>query len=293
MIDVIIPTYCRYLVLKRVLPYYLAQEGVCSVILVEDGPLSPEIAELGQEEGGNAPKVVTIATGRQSGAPAAKKYGLQHATSEFVAFGEDDVFPAPGYYATLAAHVREGFVDVVAGADYYLATIDEDWQTGIISHIENYPFFGFSHELRGLLFGSATSARYLGRRSILLRYPPDPGYAGNGWREETDPQLSMWGDDLKIATDPTAICFHLPRSYQQGGGQHARSRLTYEYWCLHNDVRFFRKHRESLKRLGFRGPALSFALSQFAGRWRDKLAARLTPDAPPRPVTLPRLESEA
>ena len=258
MIDVIIPTYRRTALLKRILPYYLAQSGVASVIIVEDGPISSEISALACND--NSPKVITISTGCQSGAPAAKKLGLQHATGEFAAFGEDDAFPSSSYYATLAAYVREGRADVISGAVHYLASIDNDWRAGIITHVENYPSFGVTNEQGGVFYGAATQALYLGRLDVLLRYPPDPGYAGNGWREETDPLLSMWADDLKIALDPSAICYHLPTGYQQGGGQHAGGRLVYEYWCLHNDVRFFKKHRNMPQAAGLSRSGVSICV---------------------------------
>jgi len=289
MIDIIIPTYRRTALLKRVLPYYLAQRDVSSILIVEDGPLSLEVAALAQEQA--KPAIVTIATGRQSGAPAAKRLGLERATAEFVAFGEDDAFPGQNYYAQLAAHVQEGRADVAAGAVHYLGAIDENWSTGAIARMEDRPSFGNVHEENGLVYGAATQALYLGPRALLLRQLPDLGYGGNGWREETDPLIALWGEGRRIALDPTAVFYHLPRGYQQGGGQHARSRLAYEYWCLHNDFRFFCKHKESLEKLGFHGPAFLFALTQSAIRWQSKIAARLKPVAPSTPVALPPVEA--
>ncbi len=291
MIDIIIPTYRRIELLKRVLPYYLKQRNVGIIIIVEDGPLSPEVAALALEA--SQPRIIAIATGHQSGAPAAKALGLQHAVSELVAFGEDDAFPAPDYYTGLAAHIDAGRADVIAGAVHYLSSIDDAWKTGTIALIENRPSFGVTNEMGGLIQCAATQAIYLGRRDLLLRYLPDSGFGGNGWREETDPQLRMWSDGKKIALDPSAIFYHLPRAYQKGGGQHARSRLTYEYWCLRNDMCFFRRHHASLSRLGFRGPALFFALMQSVGRLGHKIATRVRPAKRPRTVVLPRLGDEA
>jgi hypothetical protein len=71
-----------------------------------------------------------------------------------------------------------------------------------------------------------------------------------------------------------------------------RRRLVYEYWCLRNDIRFFRKHRENLKRLGITGPTIWFALSQFAGRWRNKITSRLRPSKPAARIELPYLETD-
>lgn len=286
MIDVIIPTYRRTALLKRVLPYYLVQQNVATIIIVEDGPLSPEVAALAQEV--TTPRIMTIATGLQSGAPAAKRLGLEYAKSEFVAFGEDDAFPAPDYYSRLATHVREARVDVASGAVHYLCAIDDDWLGGAVARKEDRPSFGIGHEENGLIYGAATQALYLGRLELLLCQLPDTGYGGNGWREETDPLIALWGEGRRIALDPAAVFYHLPKGYQQGGGQHARSRLTYEYWCLRNDFRFFCKHKVSLEKLGFHGPALLFALQQLAIRWQRKISARVRPVAHPTPVDLPR-----
>ncbi|MDY0038221.1 MAG: glycosyltransferase [Zoogloea oleivorans] len=288
MIDLIIPTYRRTAILRRVLPYYLAQQYVSSIIIVEDGPLSPEVAALAQEE--MKPRIITIATGRQSGAPAAKRLGLEQAKADFAAFGEDDAFPAPDYYARLLAHVREGRVDVASGAVHYLCAIDEDWREGSVARVVDRPTFDIAHEENGLMFGAATLSVYLGRLALLLQQPPDDGYRGNGWREETDPLIALWGKGRRIALDSSAVFYHLPKDYQQGGGQHARSRFAYEYWCLRNDAYFFRKHGESLKKLGFYGPAFLFALKQAIARWRGKISSRLMPAVPSSAVTLPRPE---
>ncbi len=289
MIDVVIPTYRRTALLKRVLPYYSAQRDVSSILIVEDGPLSPEVAALAQENA--APVIVTIATGCQAGAPGAKRLGLEYATSEFVAFGEDDAFPIPNYYSRLLSHVQNGLADVASGAVHYLCTINERWTEGAIAKVEDRPSFGIIHEDNGLFYGAATQALYLGPRELLLRYPPDFGYKGNGWREETDPLIALWGEGGKVALDPKAVFYHLPRNYQQGGGQHARSRITYEYWCMRNDIRFFMKHHISLQKLGFHGPAFLFALMQSTARWKGKLAARFTAGEPAKPIPLPILDS--
>jgi glycosyltransferase involved in cell wall biosynthesis len=281
MIDIIVPTCGRTHLLKKVLPKYTSQEGLSRVIIVEDGPATDEIRALTCE------KIVTLATGKQSGAPAAKKLGLMHARADFVAFGEDDAFPGPRYYAMLAAHVAAGRADIVAGTIFYLAEIDEAWRTGKLGSLTIDPWPRSLGQKDELLIGAAVHALYLGRRQLLQMFPPDVRYGGNGWREETDPVLSMWEHGKIVAVDPGAAFYHLPRSFQRVGGQHKRSRLSYEFWCIRNDIAFYVKHATSLKRLGFSGPAEYFALAQFGGRISDKVRSRFKKRTAGYSVTLP------
>lgn len=269
MIDIIIPTCGRTSLLKQILPKYLAQEGLSKVIIVEDGVLSEEIASLACD------RIVTLATGKRSGAPAAKRLGLMNATAEFVGYGEDDAFPQTGYYASLLARLKAGDADVVAGTTYYLRSIDADMSHATADYLEVDPWPCSLSKKGDLIFGAALQARYLGSTRLLQQFPPDLRYEGNGWREETDPVLSLWTANKKVAVDTSVAFYHLPRSFQVGGGQHARNRISYEIWCLRNDVRFFKKHSRSLRKLGFFGPSVYFALVQFIMRFSRKVRSRL------------------
>lgn len=286
MIDVIIPTYKRAGLIKKVLPYYLTQKKVASIIIVEDGPLSPSIAALARETPN--PRVITISTGHQSGAAAAKLLGIKHASSKYVAFGEDDAFPEHNYYAHLASHIEKKEINIAAGSINYLSEIDEEWLNAKISTVVNTPSFGANSQSSGLFQGAATHALYVAPRELLLRYPPDPNYAGNGWREETDPLLSMWTDGYKIAIDPKAVFHHLPKDFQKASGQHVHSRMRYEYLCIINDIRFFKKHKESLIKLQFAQNALIFSLAQASRRWIKKITARLKTNTVTESIKIPR-----
>ena len=290
MFDIIIPTCNRASLLARVLPYYVAQKGVARIVIVEDGPQSEQIACLAR--GSGVPEIVVVATGVQSGAPAAKRYGLKFCKSAYAAFGEDDAFPAPNYYNTLLGHLRNGRADVVSGAVHYLAEINPSWSEGSLSYVADQMVFCEEGATEGLVFGPATLALFMARRSDLECYPPDDRYKGNGWREETDPLISMWGEGKRVALDRSAIVYHLPRVFQLGGGQHKYVRAVYEYWCFYNDMVFYKKHGVVLARIGFYGPAVKFALGQLISRWKNKLATtRSVRNVSTSMVELPRLES--
>ena len=268
MIDVIIPTCGRTSLLKRILPKYLSQEGLSKIIIVEDGALSDEIAGLASD------RIVTLATGKRSGAPAAKRLGLMNATADFVGYGEDDAFPQTGYYARLVARLKAGDADVIAGTTYYLSSIDADMVRATADYLEVDPWPRSLSSNGEMIFGAALQARYLGSRRLLQQFPPDLRYEGNGWREETDPVLSLWAANKKVAVDTSVAFYHLPRSFQLGGGQHARNRISYEIWCIRNDVRFFKKHSRTLRKLGFSGPSAYFACAQFIMRFARKVRSR-------------------
>jgi hypothetical protein len=280
MIDIVIPTCGRTSLLKRILPIYLSQDCLSKVIIVEDGPLSEEVAALASD------KVMTLATGVRSGAPAAKKLGLMSATAPFVGYGEDDAFPQSGYYARLAARIEAGDADVLAGVTYYLNSIDGDMRNATAAYCEVDPWPQKLGADRDLILGAALQARYLGRREVLQACPPDARYEGNGWREETDPVLGLWSSGKRVAVDPSVALFHLPKSFQRGGGQHRGRRLVYELWCLRNDVRFYRKHAHCLRRLGFSGPSVYFAVSQWLSRVMQKVRSRFATKEDPIEVRI-------
>lgn len=95
-ISVIIPTYNRRETLSQVLPYYLAQQDVKEVLVLDDGS-SPPVAS---NDIPNDPRVQLIRL-QHRGPEHARNYGLNHSREEFIFLGEDDAYPAAGLFQYL------------------------------------------------------------------------------------------------------------------------------------------------------------------------------------------------
>lgn len=114
-VTVIIPVHDRPTLLDRCLT---ALDGRHPVLVVDDGSLAASaIAEVARRHG------VKLVRRPVNGGPAeARNTGLEHATSELVAFLDSDCVPHPGWTDELAWHFADPLVAAVAPRITALAT---------------------------------------------------------------------------------------------------------------------------------------------------------------------------
>jgi GT2 family glycosyltransferase len=81
------------------------------------------------------------------------------------------------------------------------------------------------------------------RKEVFTHASFDRGFIGNGWREESDFQLSALEAGFRLVHCPHTLGFHSPGGMGKArGGSRGRSRLNYELWVMRNNARFLRKH---------------------------------------------------
>lgn len=106
-VTVIIPVHERSALLDRCLT---ALDGLHPVLVVDDGSHAvSEIAEVARRHG-----VKLVRRPVNGGPAAARNTGLEHATSELVAFIDSDCLPHPGWVDELAWHFADPLVAAVA-----------------------------------------------------------------------------------------------------------------------------------------------------------------------------------
>jgi hypothetical protein len=270
-LDIVIPTRGRAPLMRRILPYYESLANVDSILIVADGEVPQELRDLASS------RVHVLSTGTPMGAAGAKLKGICESRARYVGFGEDDVIPTLDYYRHLLNRVESGSVDACCGTVQYLTELSDDWSRGRGHRTAAAPWPRSTGAGDSLVYGPTTPATFVAPRELLLTYSPYLGYRVNGWREEADPLMQMWSASLRVAIDTRATCYHLPKIYQTGGGQHQLSRFQYEWWVLRNDLRFYNRHRDALVRLGCGRSGLTFALGEMASRWQTKLRSRVAP----------------
>jgi GT2 family glycosyltransferase len=244
----VVPTFNRADALRTNLGTMLALEGVCEVIVVNDGS-SDDTAATCAEFSDERLKLVEHPHNR--GLPAARNTGAANARGAWVLFGEDDCrFPAD-YAVTLRAVAERHEADIVGaplvntpGTDETVAqfaaqiprrsrapTMDED---GIFPAADvQTPFL---------------PARSLVRRSVFEKVSFDEGYVGNAYREETDFFVRATRDGFRCVLTGDTYCYQIDT---WNGGVHLSSTLRYEYSTLLNNWRFLSRHGAWLKQNGY------------------------------------------
>lgn len=106
-VTVVIPVRDRPGLLDRCLA---ALDGRYPVVVVDDGSRDPAaVAAVAAARGAKL-----VARGVCGGPAAARNTGLDHVTTDLVAFVDSDCVPAPGWIDTLAAHLADPMVAAVA-----------------------------------------------------------------------------------------------------------------------------------------------------------------------------------
>ena len=278
-ITVLIPTYNRARALESVWPSYTSQRMVERIIVVNDGS-TDGTDDLVRELSVDSPVPVQIVShSSRLGQQASRIDAIAEAETEWVLFGEDDVWLSDDYCATLYRTAIELGADAVGGRLVTLR-VPNDFSPELIERREpagRDTGSVFDLQMLGADFSAAPAgplpAPYLHsiallRRSLFTRVSFDTWFRGNGWREETDFYLAANSLGYVVYFTPDTACFHLRGPLTATGGQRI-NRLAVEYYNIRNSHYMVAKHWPYLeKQLDFRGTPLTWTI-RYA--WRREL----------------------
>lgn len=281
-LTILVPTHDRPEVLEKVWPSWLRQGGVKEIVIVNDGCTGGYhrvFSEIASACATQSISLKIVETPVRLGAPAAKNAGLAECTGDEILTTDDDIELPDGMVARCRADRPSGDGPMLVGPRViYLR--DGESHTAALERArqETQPFFDmkklilcpWAHpgEVTEYPFVTAVVLWPAGLFRQGLRF--HEGYGGNGYREETDPQLmAAQKFGAKVYLAPDAYCFHLPPgiAYARRGGQRRGGRLWFEYWVLKNNYVFLRRFSVYLKRSFGISPVASWlqlTLSRFS-----------------------------
>src|SRR4029079_11856225 len=192
------------------------------------------------------------------GQPASRRTGIAASSTDWILFGEDDVWLGDGYCSTLLHEANELDASIIAGR-IVTAIIPGDFSEDRLvdppSAVRDYESVFDVDSMEAdysARLAEPTVAPYLHsialiRRSVFDRLSFDTWYAGNSWREETDFYLAANSSGAKVYFSPNAVCYHLRGPICASGGQRI-NRLKFEYLVWRNTRHLVSKHGQYLKR---------------------------------------------
>ncbi|MCZ7399983.1 MAG: glycosyltransferase family 2 protein [Candidatus Methanoperedens sp.] len=252
-ISIIIPTYNRAIVLEKTLPTYLKQKFVNEIIIVDDASTDSTEENIKCLQN-KYPNLFYIKHDVQKGAAFAKRTGITYSKCDLILFGEDDVYFDGNYSQQLIECMKKNNADIIAGRIIYKSEKESDDESITRCDKIHKPLIDFERFEGNFSIKTNQDtevpfvhACYLARKQIFDVIIYDKNYGGNGYREETDPQISALKSGFKIIFCPHAICYHLPRQKVNKGGQWKMNRLFYEYWTIKNNHYFLKKFYPFLK----------------------------------------------
>ena len=275
-ITLLIPTYNRIRALEAVWPSYFGHPDVAKIIVIDDGS-TDGTKERVEEWATRAPiPVSVIRHDSQCGQPASRMSGIAASDTEWVLFGEDDVWIAPNYCSTLLAEARELDASMIAGR-IVTAPVPGEFSTSCLVDPPapiRKPNEVFDLHDMDADFSARTAAPIpapflhsiaLIKRALFSTVVFDTWYAGNSWREETDFYLAAGTLGAKVYFTPSTVCFHLRGPICASGG-HRINRLRFELLAWRNTRYLVSKHWKYLQQ--------AYGLSGSANGWMVRYYAR-------------------
>lgn len=282
VVTIVIPTYNRLRALEAVWPSYLRQPELAELIVVDDGSTDGTSEAVHRWSRASKANVRVIRNLRQLGQPQSRRIGLAAVTSQWVLFGEDDVWLDADYCAMLLRDAAALNATIVAGR-LVTARIPGDFSEELLVDPLSAPVdpqLVFNLESMDADFSARTNypvrAPFLHsialiRRDVFDRVSFDSWYEGNSWREETDFYLSANAAGDQAWFSPNALCFHLRGPICSTGGQRI-NRLAYEYLAWRNTKYLVSKHWNYLRaRHGMSGSVTRWMLRYYSRRQLGQL----------------------
>jgi len=276
-ITILIPTYNRVRALEAVWPSYFGDPRVARIIVIDDGSTdgtTERVTEWGRTA---AIPVEVIRHSTQRGQPAARQTGIAAANTDWVLFGEDDVWLSAGYCSTLLREAETVGASIIAGR-LVTARVPGEFSRDLLvdppSPIRdsstvfdlNSMDADFSSRTAGPVPAPYLHSIALIKREVFDAASFDTWYEGNSWREETDFYLAANERGAKAFFSPDTVCFHLRGPICASGGQRI-NRLVFEYHAWRNTRHLVSKHWDYLRNTyGLRGPVLLWMIRYYLRR---------------------------
>ncbi|MEO8192557.1 MAG: glycosyltransferase family 2 protein [Gemmatimonadales bacterium] len=281
-ITILIPTFNRARSLEAVWPSYLVHPDVARIIVIDDGS-TDETADNVRHWAKSAPVPVDLIRHQtQRGQPESRMAGIAKARTEWVLFGEDDVWLSADYCATLLRQARELDASIIAGrivTALVPGAFDEKCLIDAPSPIRNvgdvFDFEAmdarFAERLSEPVRAPFVHSIALIRRDVFSAVRFDSWYTGNSWREETDFYLAANASGASVYFSPDTVCFHLRGPISALGGQRV-NRLWFEYLAWRNTRYLVSKHWSYLQSThGLRGTATGWTVRYYVRRQAAQL----------------------
>lgn len=263
-ITLLIPTYNRSRALEAVWPSYINNPLVEEIIIVNDGSTDDSLQTIKRLITNSKTPVQLINHPERRGQQASRMSALTAAESDWVLFGEDDVWLESDYCAILLKEAINLGADIIAGRLVPLH-VPSEFSTELICDVEveqnnRHQVFdmhnlsaNFNVRVSEPIVAPHLHSIALIRRNIFSRIQFDTYYAGNGSGEETDFYLSATKIGAKLYFTSSTVCYHLRGPICASGGQRV-NRLAFEYFFFKNAAYLVSKHWPLLRRkYGFRG----------------------------------------
>lgn len=281
-ITILIPTFNRLRALEAVWPSYVGQHAVGRIVVIDDGS-TDGTAHRVKEWGRRSPIPVDLVRhDTQRGQPASRMSGISSANTEWVLFGEDDVWLSSDYCATLLREAQTLDASIIAGRIVTALIPGEFHESCLIDPPSPTRDAAQVFDLGSMdaLFAERTAkpvrAPYIHsialiKRDVFASVTFDDWYAGNSWREETDFYLAANAAGAKIYFTPSTVCFHLRGPISAVGGQRV-NRLWFEYLAWRNTSHLIHKHWAYLQSAhGLRGTATGWTVRYYLRRQAAQL----------------------
>ncbi|MGN6268804.1 MAG: glycosyltransferase family 2 protein [Sphingomonas sp.] len=282
-ISLVVPTRNRAYTLRKVLPSYFEQEGVCEIVLIDDAG-TDDVAEVFAEIGRAYPQVERTywRNERRGGASRGRQQGAMRARHPFVLFCDDDEYLEPGYAAECRRLLIENRAGAVSGRRVYMLPGETRMQAlarfgNGLRHAAPFDYrlceFVNGARFEGVLSLPLTNSNILTRKDLVARYGFDAHYStGNGYREESDFQMNLFVHGLPVLVSNAVHSFHLPMREVRSGGQRVR-RMRKFLWSVRYNSYFLDKYYGAYRNaVGLSQPlwlAKAYATAYFA--WRNFL----------------------
>jgi GT2 family glycosyltransferase len=281
-ITIIIPTYNRVRALDAVWPSYLNHPDVARIVVVDDGSSDGTADRVRELARASRVSVELVRHDTQQGQPASRMAGIARADTEWVLFGEDDVWLGADYCGTLLREARALDASIIAGRivtalvpGSFNETCLVDPPSPVRKFDEVFDFGSmdarFAERTSGPQPAPFLHSIALIRRDTFDRVAFDAWYAGNSWREETDFYLAASAAGARIFFTPSTVCFHLRGPISAVGGQRV-NRLWFEYLAWRNTRHLVRKHWPWLKSAhGLEGSSTAWMIRYYVRRQASQL----------------------
>ncbi|MFK5598210.1 glycosyltransferase family 2 protein [Methylobacterium sp. HMF5984] len=265
MISLIIPTRNRAHTLKYVAPSYFSQDLIDQIIFVIDAgqddtiPLVEKIAK-----DWSAIDLVFIVNNKRMGASESRNIGCAQAKNDYVMFVDDDEYLESGYARICLEKLKKYNAGAVSGRRIYM--LEGETPQAAISRfgigLRGGPVFWpliceyvNGARFRGDIEQPITNSIILTKRSLLIKFPFDSYYSrGNGYREETDYQMSLFVNNYSIIVTNDTHSIHLPKTRVAKGGQTSSIFNKIKWSIIYTNYFYNKFYAAYARRLGLHMP---------------------------------------